>query len=271
MKGGMNDVRNRLLGELVEKIRRRARWYSGRFQVNNPLIGRVVELAGDRVRMDGMTYSVASPNITRGHKSTLLFGLHEIEERRLIKSWLPPELPLVELGGGLGVVSCLANQIIRDPSRHVVVEANPYMVQTLERNRELNGRRFQVVNRAIGYDADRVSLAIDPEFVGSNLAAAGQVAESIEVPTTSVLRVVEDAGFDEFSLIADIEGLEAEVIRREVPAFGDRLRFAMFEMHPFVLGGTAVDELMRKMEQSGFRELERLGDDRVFCVAYGRA
>src|SRR6476620_7340833 len=120
---GNSRVRSQPIS-LIEKIRRRARWYLGRLQVNNPIVGRLVELSGNRLGRDGLTYSVESPNITRGHKSTLLFGLHEMEERRLIKSWLPANLPLIELGGGLGVVSCLANKTIIRPEQHVVVEAN---------------------------------------------------------------------------------------------------------------------------------------------------
>jgi FkbM family methyltransferase len=220
--------------------------------------------------MDGMTYSVESPNITRGHKSTLLFGLHEMEERHLVKAWLPRRFPVIELGGGLGVVSCLANRIIDDPERHMVVEANPLMIPVLERNRSLNDSKFEVINRAIDYGRETTLLPIDPAFVGSNLAAVGEVSDTVEVRTATVEEIADGAGFEQFSLIADIEGVEEQVILKEIPKLGERLRFAMFEMHPCILGGEIVGHLMDVMKQNGFRLLERRGDERVFCVAYSR-
>ena len=43
-------------------------WYKGRFEINNPVVGRIVELFGNRVSIDGMTFSVDCPQISRGHK-----------------------------------------------------------------------------------------------------------------------------------------------------------------------------------------------------------
>ncbi len=263
----LRKIRNEGLGTILS---RRLDWYRGRFQIDNPIVGRVVELAGDKVRMDGMTFSVASPNITTGHKSTLAFGLHEMEERALVKAWLPRDIPAIELGGGLGVVSCLTNRLLADPARHVVVEANPRMVPVLTRNRDLNKCRFEVVNKAIAYDAATIEMPIDPGFVGSNLAAIGESSGSETVATTTLTRLIDEAGFDAISLISDIEGAEEQVILREIPRLGERVRFAMMELHPYVLGDDAVAALMARMAEAGFRLLERKGEGAVFSVAYGR-
>src|ERR1039457_6998889 len=154
---------------LKQKLRRRLSWYKARFQVNNPVVGRVVELLGNKVRMDGLTYSVDCPNISAGHKSTLAFGLHEIEERTIIRRCLPKNIPVVELGGGLGVVACLTNRTLENPEHHIVVEANPGMIPILERNRDLNGCKFQVVNSAIAYDRTSIRLRVDRDFVSSTV------------------------------------------------------------------------------------------------------
>ena len=44
-------------------LTRRLYWYKARLQVNNPLVGRIVALTGNRVRMDGMTFSVDCPQL----------------------------------------------------------------------------------------------------------------------------------------------------------------------------------------------------------------
>ena len=53
---------------------------------------------------------------------------------------------IVEFGGGIGVISCLANRRIGQRDRHIVVEANPHLIPLLEKNRSLNRCAFTVVN-----------------------------------------------------------------------------------------------------------------------------
>lgn len=243
---------------LTSKIRHRLNGYRGRFQVNNPIVGRVVELAGNKVRMDGLTYSVESPQITRGHKSTLAFGLHEMEERELIRKWMPSDVPVVEFGGGLGVVSCLTNTKLSDPKKHVVVEANPAMVSVLDQNRELNGCQFEIVNRALAYGSETIDLNLDSEFAGSSIkGAASNIAK---VKTTSLKSVMDSAGFDQAGVICDIEGAEADLIANEAGLLSARVRFVMAEMHPQVLGEGVVHQLMNRLNKMGFELREQIQD-----------
>jgi len=244
---------------LQQKIARRLNWYKSRFQVNNPVVGRAVELLGDRVWMDGLTYSVATPQITRGHKSTLAFGLHEMEERELIRRWLPPDIPVIEFGGGLGVVSCLTNRKLSDPSRHIVVEANPAMIGVLERNRDLNGCRFQIVNKALAYGTDFIELDVDAEFVGSSVKTTN--GHAILVPTTTLSAITTT---DRVGVVCDIEGAEADLIRNELPKLGERVRFLMAEMHPAILGADAVNSLLNTLRDIGFYKKQQIGDSVFF-------
>ena len=230
-----------------QKIGRRLSSYKSRLQVNNPNVGKVVEILGDRVRMDGFVYSVASPQITRGHKSTLAFGLHEMEERELIRRWLPSDTPILEFGGGLGVVSCLANSKLSRPDRHVVVEANPVMANILEKNRALNGSMFHVLNRAIAYDCDHIDLNLDTEFVGSTCIKSS-AARTVVVPTTTATDLMSSFGFDEVGIICDIEGAELDLIKCEFRSIGERIRFVMAEMHPAILGKDVVDDLLLQID-----------------------
>lgn len=225
------------------------------------MVGRAVELFGNRVRMDGLTYSVDCPFVTIGHKSTLAFGLHEIEERELIKRWLPSNVPVIELGGGLGVVSCLVNRTLKDRKNHIVVEANPAMVPVLERNRNINVCGFEIVNKAIAYDQAVVRLNLDRDFVGSTIA--GSVASNVaEISTTTIAKLMR---FDVAGIVCDIEGAEAGIIERELPELGRRIQFFMAEMHPSILGEDRVNKLLKDLETLGFRLCEKMGDS-VFYV-----
>ena len=67
-------------------------------------------------------------------------------------------------------------------------------------------------------------------------------------------------GFAEAGIVADIEGAEADVIERELPQLGDRIRFLMVEMHPAILGGERVDCLVHDLRAIGFVLKQQLGD-----------
>ena len=53
----------------VAPIKRRLGWYKVRLQVENRTVGRLVELFGNRVRMDGLRYSVDCPLISTPRKA----------------------------------------------------------------------------------------------------------------------------------------------------------------------------------------------------------
>jgi FkbM family methyltransferase len=243
-------------------LRRRLWWYWSRIRINNRTVGRIVELMGNRIRVEGMVFSVDSPMIETSHKSTLFFGLHEIEERALLDRWIPATLPVVELGGGLGVVACLTNRKLVRREEHIVVEANPGLAVVLERNRDLNGCRFQVVNKALANEAEAVEFSINSSFVSSRIGASS--AETVSVPATS-LKVIADASrFDQFSLVCDIEGAEGALVEREIATLRQRVRFFLVEIHPRYLGTEGVSRMVHALEGAGFTLRDRSGDNWVF-------
>jgi FkbM family methyltransferase len=249
-------------------LARRARWYGS--MVGGPLArsgrlaaGWVVErLLGDRVRIDGLAFSTASPLIARSQKGEMLFGRHEAEERRMLGRWLPPELPVVEFGGGIGVVSCLANRRLARPEQHVVVEANPGIIPVLERNRDLNGCRFRVVNKALAYDAESVAFSVHPRFTASRIGGAGA---TVDVAATSLERVIAAAGFDRVSLICDVEGAEAALVERELETIRGRVRTLLVEIHPAIIGAEATSRLIGALEASGFVLRDHFGINWAFA------
>jgi FkbM family methyltransferase len=262
----MNHSHASIVFKAIAKVRsdgawtvlaRRLRWYRERF--NGTLVG----LRGNKVHMDGMTYSVEPFSSTL--KSTLARGRHEQPERDLVRRWLPPDIPLVEFGGGMGAVSCLANRKLSDPTRHVVVEANPAMVPLLSTNRDLNGCRFTILNCALGYDRDTIPLDLDPDFVGSS--AVGSVGNStITVKTTTVARIMSDHAFQECGIVCDIEGAEADLIEREFPELGERVRYIMAEFHPHIIGHDATERLFGSLSSMGFLHKQTIGN----CGFYSR-
>src|SRR5262249_33016995 len=133
------------------------------------LAGRRMEARGNRVTMSGLVFSVDHPMIHSRMKSTLADGSYEREERMLIERFLPADLPVIELGGAIGVVSCFTSRKLARPEQHIVVEANPSLIPTLSLNRDLNHGRFAVRHAALGYDSDEVDFYFGSTFLGGSL------------------------------------------------------------------------------------------------------
>ena len=265
---------SRSIGYYIEKVRQRGlaaivrgrlRWYRDLMRVklvHSQALGRMITLTGNRVRLDGMVFSTDSPLIQPTEKSALFVGLHELHERSLLRHWLPADLPIVEFGGGLGVVACAANQRLERPENHIVVEANPGVTRILERNRDLNNCRFQVMHKALAYEADTVEFSIEPNFLGSRIG--GDSPTTVAVPTTSLRAVADAAGFDQMSVICDVEGAEASMVERELDVLQERVRFLLVEIHPEFLGEKAASRMVETLQAAGFALRDRLGDNWAF-------
>jgi hypothetical protein len=107
--------------------------------------------------LDGCTFSLQ--NIPESFtKLFLLDGRYELPERRAVQRHLRRDLPVIELGGSLGVVACITNKLLTDPTAHVVVEANPHAIPQLRLNKALNHCGFEIVNSALAYDLDAVTF-----------------------------------------------------------------------------------------------------------------
>jgi FkbM family methyltransferase len=244
-------------------LRRRAYWYRLRaIDRYRRSAGWLVERLGDRVRIDGLIFSTASPVIARVKKGELLLDRHEPEERRLLERWLRTDLPVVELGGAMGVISCLTNRRLARPQDHVVVEANPGIIPLLERNRDLNRCGFRVINKALAYDADTVAFNVHSSFTESRIGDDSGMA--VLAPTTSLGAILAEAGFDQISLICDIEGAEAALVERELDTLQRHVRTLLVEIHPYLIGQETAAWINRALEGAGFALRDQAGNNWVF-------
>src|SRR6267143_2806887 len=140
-----------MLSRLAGPLRRVVRPLGRAKLVSHRLVGRLVELAGNQVTIEALHFSVDNPLITTRQKGLLDVGLHETGEIALACRYIVADLPVVELGGGIGVVSCIINRRLSRPTDHVVVDANADLIPTLEANRRLNGAGFRIRNVALAY------------------------------------------------------------------------------------------------------------------------
>jgi FkbM family methyltransferase len=215
------------------------------------------------ISMDGCEFPLRDVPDT-SMKLELLLGNYEQPERSAARRYVKPEWPVVELGGCIGVVACITNKLLSTPGRHVVVEANPCVVPQLEANRAANQCSFSVLNKAIAYDVTSIRLTPSPDFWGTSLYARGDSQQDYDVPATQLSRIVEDARFENFALICDIEGQEYELVRNELETLR-RAEVIIMEVHPHLLGEAKVSETLSELGKIGFSVTERTASVVVLC------
>jgi len=214
-------------------------------------VGKLVELNGNRIRMDNCRFTVAGAAISTTVKTRFVFDTYEQPERIAIKKFLDPDLPAVEFGGGVGVVSCLTNKRLRHPENHVVVEANPDLIEVIERNRDRNGCRFAIVNRALAYGAEEIDFYQGGNFLtGSLMAAAGR---KVTARAATLQEVLAQYRFEMINLICDVEGEEVQLVRNELRCLQQQVKVFILEVHPSIAGEEAIAAMAATLRGAGFK------------------
>jgi FkbM family methyltransferase len=240
---------------------------SARFNQEYWWQGRIVELLGNRALVDGIAVDLAHPQVSTLLKAFFLKGIYELPERRLLKRYLPPHLPVIELGASIGVVSCVTNRRLVDPERHIVVEPDERLLPVIAGNRGANACSFEVVHAALAYGSDSAAFCPSPLFTSGSLHGEG---DTVRVPATTVRALAERAGFDRFNLICDIEGMEVELVRHELSFLREHAQWLLVEMHPFPFGAPAMYDTDIALQNAGFALVEayrmpHMADQGVFC------
>jgi FkbM family methyltransferase len=189
-------------------------------------------------------------------RKELASGMYEQDEAQILPAVLHPELPLVELGAGIGVVSCFANQLLKDPAAHVAVEMHPDVIGILEINRAMNRASFQIENRTIGYDGRPAATT------GGESWQPGFRLGPDARPACSLQSLVEERDWGEFNLVMDIEGAELMLLENEFELIARQARSVSLEVHPHVLGVTGAARVVRLLTDAGL-ELVALGEGSV--------
>jgi FkbM family methyltransferase len=242
---------------LPDKIRKPLGEFLGpvEHRVVRPLEGMIFDLRGGIFHADGCRFDIPRHLTTRSYRACFLRGDYEEEERELIKRFLRPEDAVLEFGACLGVVSCITNKLLRDKERHVVVEANPKLIPSIYKNRELNRAGFIIEHCAISNKAEETFYLHPVYIVGGT--SQRKTSEPVRLPGRSLREL--DARYGPFTtLIIDIEGSELDVFEasRDILA---KYRLIIAELHPWAIGEAGVERCRAILKEAGLCYRERAG------------
>jgi len=215
------------------------------------------------VEVDGCRYKIAG--FPAEMWRSLVTGEYERQERQAIRKYLDPSLPLIEMGGCLGVVSCIANRALNHPRKHIVVEASPAFSSIIRSNATRNSSDFAIVTAAIAYGCDRITFWENPKYpYSSALDPIHEGAVEISVPTTTLKNLVQQYGLTRCSLVCDIEGQEYQMIQNELPLIAGLVSWLILETHPRLIGQEKTDEMLSQLSGAGFVTIDILDDVYIF-------
>ena len=178
-------------------------------------------------------------------------------------------LPLVEggivdVGANLGIVTVLLSRRFAGRPVHSI-EPNPFTIDALRANVELNGCANVVVHQLAiaGHDGE-VSFEAHPTNRATTSIASAPGEDRVKVPCMKVDTFAKANGMDRIAFLkVDVEGYETVVFEGAREMLGRRaIARILFEVAPplALQAGFAADQPARMLEQFGYR-LARLNAD----------
>lgn len=179
-------------------------------------------------------------------------GSYESVERLLVDRYVPSDTDVIELGGGVGFISCTLNRQLEEGRTHVVVEANEDLVAVLERTRSLNDASFVIEAAAYAPEAKQTRFQTGP-VVTAGKSVDAEDGDSVATTNLRDLRDLYDV--DDFTLVVDIEGSEYDLVDRESDILSEHCSFVLAELHD--VAGREWSEFVDGLRAAGFKVIDR--------------
>ena len=208
----------------------------------------------------GLTIYAPPDTVSAKAREELEAGLYELDETGGIREVLDPDSPVIELGAGIGVVSCFVNRLLNDPKRHVAVEMHPEAFAVLEQNRVLNGCEFDSMLATISYGDDE-GPQLQP--ASAQWDPSNRLFFQSRPPSTTLAKILDETGWRRFNLVADVEGMELPLLERELDLVRERAVTINMEIHPHVFGPRKAAGVVDLLQRNGFT-LEAVAGGCVF-------
>jgi FkbM family methyltransferase len=180
---------------------------------------------------------------------SIIRGHYESTETEAVKSLVRKGDRLLELGGGIGVVSAVSAKLLGDDAV-VCIEANPTLLNYIKRVHAANSVCPKVINAvAVGSTNHKVAdFYLRKNFWVSSLSPEPRdYVEKIEVEAVTIDRLVEE--HRPSVVVIDIEGGEINLIQSN---WTHGVRLVIMEIHPQVTGPKSAEKMTEYFMASGF-------------------
>jgi len=183
------------------------------------------------------------------------FNVYENNERSLIKKYLDSGSKVLELGGCVGVVSNVINDILIDKSNHLVLEANSNLIPFLMENKMANNAEFKIENKILSEKKE--SWFYISKNILSSSSHENVLLEKKKIKGISWGKIQNMYSISFDTLIMDIEGAEYEVLKS---INFEKIKLIIVEFHPNLISELKIEELKDLLEKNLFSLKDRIAN-----------
>lgn len=160
-----------------------------------------------KFKIDNVKLSVPQELLTDDIERALRQGWYEAEEAEMLASIIQPDEVIMEIGGGIGLVSTICAQSPMVKSIHTF-EANPQLIPVMKETHKLNNVNVEVYNEIVSRKDGMSKFYLHDSFWASSLIK-WEGAKEVDVKMTRFQDRLEE--IKPSLLIVDIEGGELEL------------------------------------------------------------
>jgi FkbM family methyltransferase len=183
--------------------------------------------------------------------ASIFWGFYESAEIRLINKFLNPNLPVIELGGSLGIISSFILHKLNSNTSLTVVEANVFLLSTIKKNIERHNTKnisTNIIHKAIAYSNSLICMDITDDNTTSHISEndqSGTLVESIQLN-----KIIPEKPY---SLVCDIEGAEVAILLEDKAALKNCFQL-FIELHETTYEGKyySREDLINLLIMNGF-------------------
>ena len=154
-------------------------------------------------------------NIDNYFQNNIRFGYYEPTVRMLLKQILRPGDTMLDIGGNIGYLTCVAASLIGEKGKVFTFEPNPEAVSLMNQNILLNNlHNVKIMAAAVGEKKEEADLFVCDESAFSTMIKDETIMRqrrTIKVPVMSIDQFLKEEGISSFSIKLvkiDIEGFE---------------------------------------------------------------
>lgn len=168
--------------------------------------------------------------------------LFEKEEQMLVKKYIPRDATVLEMGARYGTVSCVLSEVLDDPTRHVAVEPDSTVIESLKKNRENNGGKFHIYNGVISKNGYAIQFT-EPNVEYHEYGTYTKMSDTPTVENIPLKDLEKQYNLKFDCVVADCEGFFYDFIK-ENPKEVESMRVVIYEQD-----GTPWSEMIKKYEE----------------------
>lgn len=258
----MSPALSRLSGKIQrEGLKRTLFAIFGRIvgpETSTPILAKVASVVGPTITYHGVQVDIHQDQISDTLRARFMKGSYESEERLLVDKYLLSDIDVIELGGGLGFLSCYIDKII--DGGLIVVEPNQELIPIIERNKKINNADFIVLNQAYAPNKRQTT------FTPGELLTTGQTQtpgnRGAKVATTSISGLIKRAAGDIVNVVVDVEGKEKDLVKKELSTLEKYCLILIVEIHN--TDDNTISEVNGLLSNSKFTLVDKCGSTYVY-------